>query len=416
MIDTVAPSGHGSKDLSFEAFGGFEMKMRPAARFVRRTVVVLTVLSAISALITPSAWAAAPNITSFTPASGPVGTVVTITGQNFTGATEVDFSTGASATFSVDSGTQITATVPLGSTTGLISVTVPGGTGGTGTSATNFTVKAKVVGSASLVENEPAASASYLAWSQNSAAHPNQFNAYARPWGGPKFRVNALHTQGEMGGIDGTTLVYQQEVPSRGVSDLKLFDLSSHQRTNPPAGVNTTSWEYWPSISGEWLLFGRILSSGKSKVILFNRLTHQSRTLASTSTANPFLGPDQVNGDFAVWERFTRSACDVFRYTISSQTTMRIPNPNSKCQYASSVTADGTVYFMRSGFDCGLNVSLRVWVEPQTTTTALVSLPKGRDVLDTYAVSNENGSTTIFYDRGSCHTGLQDILEVTITP
>jgi hypothetical protein len=222
-----------------------------------------------------------------------------------------------------------------------------------------------------------------------------------------KFKVNAPHTSGEMGGIDGTTLVYQQN------SDIKLFDLSSHQRTNPSTGVNTTNGEYWPSIFGQWLLFGRIFSSGKSKVILFNTTTHQSRTLAS-STSNVFLGPDQVNGDYAVWERysFNGSACNVFRYTISSKTTMRIPNPNIKCQYASSVTADGTVYFMRSAFQCGHSVSLRAY--PPTTT--LVSLPKGKDVLDTYAVADENGDVTIFYDQGSCSTGNQDILEVTISP
>jgi IPT/TIG domain-containing protein len=35
---------------------------------------------------------AAPTITGFSPASGPIGTQVTITGMNFTGATGVKFS------------------------------------------------------------------------------------------------------------------------------------------------------------------------------------------------------------------------------------------------------------------------------------------------------------------------------------
>jgi hypothetical protein len=371
---------------------------------VDRTLVVFVVVATVSVLLTPNAWAAAPDVTSFAPASGPLGTVVTITGQNFTNATEVDFSTGAGATFSVDSDMQITATVPPGSTTGPITVTGPDGPG---TSATGFTVKAKVIGTSSLVENEPAASDGYVAWSQNSAAHPNHYDAYAKSWGGAKFKVNPPHTSGQQGGIDGTTLVYQQN------SDIKLFDLSSHVRTNPPAGVNTKDTEYWPSISGQWLLFGRTLSSGKSRVILFNTTTHQSRTLASTSTSKPFLGPDQVNGDYAVWERYTGSACDVFRYTISTKATMRIPNPNNKCQYASSVTTDGTVYFMRSGSTCGLSVSLRAY--PSVNPT-LVSLPKGNDVLDTYAVTDGNGSVTVFYDQGSCNTGNQDIREVTISP
>jgi IPT/TIG domain-containing protein len=81
--------------------------------------------------------APAPTITSFTPTVGPIGTSVVITGTNFTGATAVRFNQ-VSATYTVNSSTQITATVPTGATTGPISVTTPGGTA---TSATNFTVR-----------------------------------------------------------------------------------------------------------------------------------------------------------------------------------------------------------------------------------------------------------------------------------
>jgi hypothetical protein len=68
------------------------------------------------------------TITSFTPTSGPVGTVVKITGTGFTGATAVSFNNVNATTFTVDSATQITATVPAGATTGKIRVTVGGGT------------------------------------------------------------------------------------------------------------------------------------------------------------------------------------------------------------------------------------------------------------------------------------------------
>jgi hypothetical protein len=78
----------------------------------------------------------APAISSFAPASGFVGQSVVLTGSNFAGATAVKFN-GASATYSVDSATQITAAVPAGATTGTLSVTTPQGTG---TSAGSFTV------------------------------------------------------------------------------------------------------------------------------------------------------------------------------------------------------------------------------------------------------------------------------------
>src|SRR5687767_11444130 len=53
----------------------------------------------------------APSISSFSPTSGGVGTTVTINGANFTGASAVRFN-GQSASFSVVSSSQITASVP----------------------------------------------------------------------------------------------------------------------------------------------------------------------------------------------------------------------------------------------------------------------------------------------------------------
>ena len=79
---------------------------------------------------------AAPTIASFVPTSGPVATSVTLTGTAFGDASCVEFN-GVSASYNLDSATQITATVPAGATTGTIAVTTPGGTG---TSAAIFTV------------------------------------------------------------------------------------------------------------------------------------------------------------------------------------------------------------------------------------------------------------------------------------
>jgi subtilisin-like proprotein convertase family protein len=81
----------------------------------------------------------APTVSSFAPTSGAPGTSVVITGTNFIGATAVRFGGVAATTFTENSTTQITATVPIGAITGPISVTTATGTG---TSAASFTVSA----------------------------------------------------------------------------------------------------------------------------------------------------------------------------------------------------------------------------------------------------------------------------------
>src|SRR5207244_7879315 len=63
---------------------------------------------------------AAPTITGFSPASGPVGTAVTITGTNFdpvASENQVKFN-GVLATVTAASATSLTASVPGGATTG----------------------------------------------------------------------------------------------------------------------------------------------------------------------------------------------------------------------------------------------------------------------------------------------------------
>jgi len=77
-----------------------------------------------------------PTISSFTPASGPAGTAVTVTGTNFTGATGVTFGGTAATLFTVVSATTITAVVGTG-TSGNISVITPAGTA---TSSSAFTI------------------------------------------------------------------------------------------------------------------------------------------------------------------------------------------------------------------------------------------------------------------------------------
>ena len=80
-----------------------------------------------------------PVISSFTPASGPVNTEVSLSGSGFQGTTDVAFNSVSASLFTVDSDTQIRANVPNGATTGPISVV---NAAGNDTTATDFTVTA----------------------------------------------------------------------------------------------------------------------------------------------------------------------------------------------------------------------------------------------------------------------------------
>jgi uncharacterized repeat protein (TIGR02543 family) len=79
----------------------------------------------------------APTVTAVAPTSGITGSRVTITGTNFITVTAVKFNTTIATTVTVDSPTQITAMVPVGATTGKVSVVT---LSGTGTSSTSFTL------------------------------------------------------------------------------------------------------------------------------------------------------------------------------------------------------------------------------------------------------------------------------------
>ena len=69
-----------------------------------------------------------PTITTFTPATGPVGTKVKITGSNLGNATSVKFN-GKAAAIKRDSANKLKVVVPAGATTGPITITTPCGIG-----------------------------------------------------------------------------------------------------------------------------------------------------------------------------------------------------------------------------------------------------------------------------------------------
>ncbi len=105
--------------------------------FVSRYVLLLAMTVAMLCLVSRQTVAQSPNITSFTPTFGCAESAqVVITGSNFTNASAVKVGGTHVSSFTVNTSTQITATIAAG-VTGVIAITTPNGTG---TSSGTFTI------------------------------------------------------------------------------------------------------------------------------------------------------------------------------------------------------------------------------------------------------------------------------------
>ena len=266
-------------------------------------------------------------------------------------------------------------------------------------------------------ERVPSASDGYLVWSANSEARPNRTHSYVMADGGDPVRVNPAGTQSFEAAIDGTTVVYQ-EVTSDG-ADIWFYDVVSEERTPAPSGVNTPRWEYRPTLSGNWLLFTRLIPSKDSvRVVLFNLMTDVRIVLRELPGRRHYLVSDQVNGDWATFEscRYLRgrfSNCQVFRYQISTEEFLKVPNPGVQ-QYGGAVSADGTVYVVRTRnrdhWKCGSHTKL-VRMDGGNGTV-IATLPDGRDSLTPFGLDEPGGSTTLYFDRYTCSSGASGIYRI----
>jgi len=125
----------GGKPASFTV--NSDTKVTATVPVGAKTGLKITITTPGGIANSPLAFAVVPSISGFSPPSGPVGTSVTINGNSFTKATQVTFGGIAATSYQVISDIEVKALVPTGAVTGPIAVTT---LGGTGTSATNFTV------------------------------------------------------------------------------------------------------------------------------------------------------------------------------------------------------------------------------------------------------------------------------------
>jgi uncharacterized repeat protein (TIGR03803 family) len=143
----VGMFGQGFSSSSVVKFGGVASTSVKLSGTTYLTAVVpvgaktgaVTVTTGSTTLTSSQTFKVRPKITSFSPPSGSIGTLVTINGTGLIQATLVKFGTVQATTFTVVSDSEVTADVPSGLSPGTvtISITTPGGTAN---SPTKFTV------------------------------------------------------------------------------------------------------------------------------------------------------------------------------------------------------------------------------------------------------------------------------------
>ncbi len=143
----VGMFGQGFSGSSVVKFGGVASTSVTHSGSTYLTAIVptgahtgsVTVTTGSTTLTSPQTFRVKPKITTFSPPSGSIGTLVTINGTGLIQATSVKFGTVTATTFTVVSDSEVTADVPSGLAAGTvtISITTPGGTSN---SPTKFTV------------------------------------------------------------------------------------------------------------------------------------------------------------------------------------------------------------------------------------------------------------------------------------
>lgn len=266
----------------------------------------------------------------------------------------------------------------------------------------------------------PAASEDWFAWTE-------------APKGNYQVRVRAIDSSGRghklvgpgkngfafTGGLDAAgALIYQRgSFSGKGASDLRVYDAVSGASHAPPPGVNTSKWEWSPSWSQDFLLFGRNTFKKPSSpwsVVLYDRTTNRQKVLAKVKYACRCIAPGNVTDAYATWTVCT-ARCNVFVYDIAAKNTFKVPNPQSRHLYDGSVTSAGDVYYARSGDGCGANVSIMRWTigDPSGDAVLVSDLPNRIEVSDRLsAFTKTDAHTDVYFARFDCRRGKADIYVV----
>ena len=252
-----------------------------------------------------------------------------------------------------------------------------------------------------------------LTWSRSRPGARQVFDAYLQQHGSPLVKLNS---RGEAwsGDLDAARhlAVYQQA--RGGDSKIMLFDWATGHRTAAPEAVNTPAWEFAPRLQGDYLLFGRETWQTRPHVYqlwLYNRADDSLTSLDKIRHGYSFgaVIPGQVNGDWVVWQKATDYWTDlrIYRYNLVTGVTDEVPVTAGRFDYDPSVTADGTVYFVRSGGGCGRNVRIRSFTGEEGTAPVYAP-PAGTAIDRTYVEERADGSTQLIFSQLACNLPLED--------
>ncbi|HEX2294632.1 MAG TPA: hypothetical protein VHN37_04920 [Actinomycetota bacterium] len=244
-------------------------------------------------------------------------------------------------------------------------------------------------------QSNPGAGSGYLLWSVGrSRGGDNPLMARKR---GKAFRVNPPRTSGYPGSVDGTKLVYQQVRGQR--SDLRLYDVKRRRQVSTLDRMNTPGWEWHPSLSRGRVLFTR--QRGKVSHVIVQSLRGGGPRILATARGQSALVAGQISGSFAVWTKCGRT-CDVYRINLGTGARTKMPRPARRINYGGSVTRDGTVYYLQSGYGCGTNAEILRFAGGRVTQ--IEDYPPGRDGFFTHADDANDRvlfETTICTPRGT---------------
>src|SRR5262249_52846344 len=138
------------------------------------------------------------------------------------------------------------------------------------------------------------------------------------------------------------------------------------------------------------------------------RLVTQIRERQNQVVTNDFLGDH-----YASWTVCT-ATCTIRVYNIDTTQTRPVPTVHDRPQYASTIDeSNGNLFYARSGFGCGVNVSFFVRQVSDFSLPVLkvASLPDGKDLTNVASLSDGD----LLYSQVTCrsgHAGIYSLLGV----